>query len=54
MTFDDVKVAAAKLVAKDTPGFSKILEKYGAPSLSGVPKDKLGDFAADVLAALEG
>lgn len=52
MTMDDVKVAAAKLVAKDTPGFEKILKKYGAAKLSDVPKDKIGDFAADVMEAL--
>jgi hypothetical protein len=52
MTFDDVKVAAAKLAAKDTPALGKILKKYGAANLSGVAKDKLGDFAADVMEAL--
>lgn len=52
MTFDDVKVAAAKLAAKDTPALAKILKKYGAANLSGVDKAKLGDFAADVMEAL--
>jgi hypothetical protein len=52
MTMDDVKVAAAKLAAKDTPALAGILKKYDAPNLSGVPKEKLGDFAADVMEAL--
>lgn len=52
MTFDDVKVAAAKLAAKDTPALAKILAKYDAPNLSGVDKAQLGDFAADVMEAL--
>lgn len=52
MTFDDVKVAAAKLAAKDTPTLAKILKNYNAANLSGVAKDKLGDFAADVMEAL--
>jgi hypothetical protein len=52
MTFDDVKKSAAKLASKDMPGLATILQKYGAANLSGVPKDKLGDFAADVVEAL--
>lgn len=52
MTFDDVKAAAAKLAAKDTPTLAGILKKYGAAKLSEVSKDKLGDFAGDVLEAL--
>lgn len=52
MTMDDVKVAAAKLAAKDTPALAKILKKYDASKLSEVPKEKLGDFAADVMEAL--
>lgn len=52
MTFDDVKTAAAKLVAKDQAKLAEILKKYDAANLSGVPKDKLGDFASDVMEAL--
>lgn len=52
MTFDDVKVAAAKLVAKDQAKLAEILKTYGASKLTEVPKDKLGDFAADVMEAL--
>jgi hypothetical protein len=52
MTMDDVKNAAAKLAAKDTPTLAKILKDYGAAKLSEVPKEKLGDFAADVMEAL--
>lgn len=52
MTFDDVKVAAAKLAAKDTPALAKILKKYDAANLSGVDKAQLGDFASDVMEAL--
>ncbi len=53
MTFDDVKVAAAKLAAKDTPKLLEILTKFKAANLSGVPKDKLGEFAGLVMAELE-
>lgn len=52
MTMDDVKAAAAKLAAKDTPKLKAILESYGAAKLSEVPKEKLGDFAGDVIEAL--
>lgn len=52
MTFDDVKAAAAKLAAANTPKLVELLKKYGAPNLSGVPQDKLADFASDVLAEL--
>jgi hypothetical protein len=52
MTMDDVKNAAAKLAAKDSPTLAKILKDYGAAKLSEVPKEKLGDFAADVMEAL--
>lgn len=52
MTFDDVKAAAAKLAAANTPKLVELLKKYGAPNLSGVPGDKLADFASDVLAEL--
>jgi hypothetical protein len=52
MTMNDVKNAAAKLAAKDTPTLAKILKDYGAAKLSEVPKEKLGDFAADVMEAL--
>jgi hypothetical protein len=52
MTFDDVKAAAAKLAAKDTPKLAEILGTYGAGKISEVPKGKLGDFAADVMQAL--
>jgi hypothetical protein len=52
MTMEDVKVAAAKLAAKDTPALAKILKKYDASKLSEVDKAKLGDFAADVMEAL--
>jgi hypothetical protein len=52
MTMDDVKNAAAKLAAKDSPTLVKILKDYGAAKLSEVPKEKLGDFAADVMEAL--
>lgn len=53
MTFDDVKLAAGKLAAKDMTKLAALLKKYGAANLSGVPKDKLGDFAMDVLEANE-
>jgi hypothetical protein len=52
MTMDDVKTAAAKLVAKDQARLVEILQKYKAANLSAVPKDKLGDFAADIMEAL--
>jgi len=52
MTFDDVKVAAAKLAQQDTPALKALIEKYGGTNLSSIPKEKLGDFAADVLAAV--
>ena len=52
MTMDDVKTAAAKLAAKDTPKLAELLKKYGADKLSAVAKTKLGDFAADVMEAL--
>jgi hypothetical protein len=52
MTFEDVKVAAAKLAAKDTPKLGEILKSYGAGKLSEVPPAKLGDFASDVMEAL--
>lgn len=52
MTMEDVKVAAAKLAQKDTPKLAAILKAYGAAKISEVSKDKLGDFAADVLEAL--
>jgi hypothetical protein len=52
MTMDDVRAAAAKLAAQDTPKLGKILESYGAAKLSEVPKEKLGDFASDVMEAL--
>ena len=53
MTVDDVKAAAAKLAAKDTPKLAELLKKYGAAKLSAVPGPKLGDFAADVMEALD-
>lgn len=52
MTFADVKTAAARLAAKDTPKLAEILGKYSAQKLSDVPKEQLGDFAADVMEAL--
>ena len=52
MTFDDVKKSTAKLVAKNMPKAAELLKKYGAAKISDVPKDKLGDFAADVMEAL--
>lgn len=52
MTIDDVRAAAAKLAAKDTPKLSELLNKYGAAKLSEVPNAKLGDFAGDVMEAL--
>ena len=52
MTFDDVKAAAAKLAAKDTPKLAAILKKYKAAKLSDVPGPDLGDFASDVMEAL--
>lgn len=52
MTIEDVRKAAGQLAAKDTPALKALLEKYGAPNLSGVPNEKLGDFASDVLEAL--
>lgn len=52
MTMDDVRKAAAQLAAKDTDALKALLTKYGAPNLSGVPQDKLADFAGDVVAAL--
>lgn len=53
MTLDDVKAAASKLVAKDVTALTAILKKYDATKLSEVPKGKLGDFAGDVMEALE-
>ena len=52
LTFDEVKKKATLLAAKDMQQLAGILQKYGAGKLSEVPEDKLGDFAADVLAAL--
>lgn len=52
MTKADVKAAAVKLAGKDTPALAAILKKYDAPNLSGVSDENLGDFAADVMAAL--
>lgn len=52
MTFDDVKAAAAKLAAKDTPKLAAILKKYKAAKLSDVPGQDLGEFASDVMEAL--
>lgn len=51
MTFDDVKVAAAKLAAMDTPKLKELILKYGGTNLSSIPKENLGSFAEDVLAA---
>ena len=53
MTFEDVKAAAAKLAAQDTPALAALLKKYDAGKLSEVPKGKLGDFASDVMEALD-
>jgi hypothetical protein len=52
MTMDDVKAAAAKLAAKDTPKLAEILKKYKAGKLSEVKGTDMGDFAADVMAEL--
>ncbi len=52
MTIDGVKAAAAKLAAKDTPALAKILKGFDAAKLSEVPKDRLGDFATEVMEAL--
>lgn len=52
MTMDDVRAAAAKLAAKDSPKLAEILGNYGAAKLSEVPKAKLADFAGEVLAEL--
>ena len=52
MTMNDVKVAAVKLAAKDTPLLGKILKKYNAAKLSEVAPDALGDFAGEVMDAL--
>ena len=52
MTMTDVKVAAAKLAAKDTPKLASILKKYNAAKLSEVAPDALGDFAGEVMDAL--
>jgi hypothetical protein len=52
MTMDDVKAAAAKLAAKDTPKLAEILKKYKAGKLSEVKGADMGDFAADVMAEL--
>ena len=52
MTAADVRAAAAKLAAKDTPALAALLKTYNAPSLSAVPPESLGDFAGDVLEAL--
>lgn len=52
MTFNDVKAAAAKLAAKDTPQLAAILKKYKAAKISEVPGPQLGEFASDVMEAL--
>lgn len=52
MTVDDVRSAAAKLAAADSPKLAAILKAHGAVKLSEVPNDKLGDFASDVMEAL--
>lgn len=52
MTMDDVKAAAAKLAAKDTPKLAALLKKYKAGKLSEVKGSDMGDFAADVMEAL--
>lgn len=52
MTMDDVKAAAAKLAAKDTPKLASLLKKYKAGKLSEVKGSDMGDFAADVMEAL--
>lgn len=52
MTAADVRAAAAKLAAKNTPALAALLKKYNAGSLSAVPPESLGDFAGDVLEAL--
>ena len=52
MTMTDVKVAAAKLAATDTPKLASILKKYNAAKLSEVAPDALGDFAGEVMDAL--
>lgn len=52
MTVDDVRVAAAKLAAKDATKLGEILKTHGATKLSEVPKGKLPAFAADVMEAL--
>ncbi len=52
MTIEGVKAAAAKLAGKDTPALAKILKGYDASKLSEVPKDRLADFATEVMEAL--
>lgn len=52
MSMDDVKKAATQLAAKDTPKLKELIEKHGGTKLSDIPKDTLGDFAADVMEAL--
>ena len=52
MNMDQVRTAAAKLAAKDSPTLATILKKYGAAKLSEVPKESVGDFAADVMEQL--
>lgn len=52
MTMNDVKAAAAKLAAKDTPKLAELLKKYKAGKLSEVKGTDMGDFAADVMEAL--
>lgn len=52
MTVDDVKRDAAKLVQKDINKLKELLAKYNAANVALVPPAQLGDFAADVRAAL--
>lgn len=53
MTPAEVKSMAARLVAKDTAKLGEILTKYGATKISEVKPEQLGDFASDVIEALE-
>lgn len=52
MTVEDVQKAAAQLVQKDIEQLKALLKKYDAANVKAVKPAQLGDFAADVLAAL--
>lgn len=52
MTMDEVRSAATRLAQQDAAKLKAILAEFGAGKLSEVPADNLGDFAGQVLSAL--